>query len=209
MSSELPPIYHLLDRDSIYDSLFDALSPRNLFHVGQTSRFSRQAVRDYKRRAWDINKHLRRYFTDPIGFRALQAQTSAIICGSTAVQFLDRDFYPGSDLDLYVAVRDAASVCLWIEDHGGRGYHFVPTELQKASGWWTSKDVIHNYLEQIHESSFDLDPLNWSGYEESSLKSILNFLSASMHGEQMKIQVIVSKSCPMSSVMAFHSSEQL
>lgn len=206
MSSDSPLVYQLLDRDSIYDSIFDNLSPGNIFRVGRTSSFSRQAVRDYKSRAWDINKHLRRYFTDPIGFRALQAQTSAIISGSSAVQFLDRDFYPASDLDLYVDIKNAAAVCAWIEEHGGKGYSFIPTATQRESGRNTPKEILNNFIENMAAND-NTEPFYWSEYERNALKSVLNFWSQANAGSRrVNIQVIVSNASPMASILGFHSS---
>jgi hypothetical protein len=61
-------------------------------------------VKDYFARAFNIEKRLSRYFDDPKSFRKLQAETLTVISGSTALQFFQRNFYPESDLDLYVHV---------------------------------------------------------------------------------------------------------
>ena len=65
----------------------------------------RIAVKDFERRAYNVNKHLARFFSDPLSFRSLIAKTRMVISGSFALQFFDRTRYPGSDLDLY-AHRD-------------------------------------------------------------------------------------------------------
>lgn len=214
MSTKTPLIHQLFDRDSIYDSIFDNLSPGNIFRVGRTSRLAQLAVKDYKKRAWDIDKHLRRYFTDPTGFRVLQAQTSAVISGSSALQFLDRDFYPDSDLDLYVDIKDAATVCSWIEEHGGKGYYLKPSDLQKKYGWESTQVILDHFGENVFPLDSDAphndeeEAQDWGVYAENAMKAVLNYWSdKDAASKPIQVQVIVGKSTPLGSILNFHSSE--
>lgn len=127
-------IYALLDRDSIYDILFGHCSSATIYRLGSTCHFARRAMKEYTRRAFDIQKHFTRFFTDPITFRCLQARTLAVVSGSNALQFLDRTVYPNSDLDLYVSSRHAAEVCDWIVKSGGKNYKLIPSASQIRKG---------------------------------------------------------------------------
>ncbi|KAF8555426.1 hypothetical protein OG21DRAFT_1393608, partial [Imleria badia] len=72
------------------DLLFACLSPRSLIRFALTCRAAYLAVAEFKTRAFNINRHLSRYFTDPIVFRCLQARTNSLVSGSNTLQFLDR-----------------------------------------------------------------------------------------------------------------------
>lgn len=128
--------------------------------------------------------------------------------------FFDRDFYPHSDLDLYVDLKDAATVCSWIEEHGGKGYYLKPTEHQKTVGWKSSQDILDHFDESVWPldagaSDNDDDELeDWNSYGENEVKAVLNFLSDSdTESRPMQIQVIVGKTSPFASILNFHSSE--
>lgn len=193
--------YQILDRDSIYDTLFAHLSPASIFRTARTCHIARQASIDYQSRAFDIHRHLTRFFADPVGFRVLQAQTGAVISGSNALQFFDRDIYPDSDLDIFVNVGNALDVCTWIAQSAGYGYSFEPNEIQRDEGLFTYSDAIAIF--GVHHNSVNLD---WNRYEESAAYSVINFVSASGILGTRKVQVIATSSTPMANILKFHSS---
>lgn len=80
----------ILHTPHIYDVIFSALSPDNLIQCSRTSRDMYDATNNFKRRAFDISKHLMLFFRDVTGFRKLQRRTGAVISGSNALQFMDR-----------------------------------------------------------------------------------------------------------------------
>ncbi|TDL21094.1 hypothetical protein BD410DRAFT_315159 [Rickenella mellea] len=114
----------ILDRSNVYDVLFDHSSPATMYRVGWTCWMARRAVQDYSRRTFNINRHLRRFFDDPIGFRSLQAQTGTLISGAFAHRFLDRTLCDKSRLELYTYPQHAAEVGRWVMRNGGKGYRF-------------------------------------------------------------------------------------
>lgn len=193
--------YQILDRDSIYDTLFTYLSPASIFRTARTCHVARQASIDYQSRAFDIHRHLRRFFADPVGFRVLQAQTGAVISGSNALQFFDRDIYPDSDLDIFVNVGNALDVCTWISQNAGHEYSFEPNEIQQAEGLFTYSDAVEIF--DVHHNSVNLD---WNRYEESAAYSVINFVSAVGFPGMRKVQVIATSSTPMANILRFHSS---
>lgn len=120
----------LIEHAFTVDALPSCMSPATLIRLSRTSHATRRAVSGYFARAWDINRHLSRYFDDSTAFRTLQARTGTLISGSNALQFLDRSFYPGSDLDLYPHPQYTLEVARWISD---QGYTFHPNSRQVRS----------------------------------------------------------------------------
>ena len=73
---------------------------------------------DYPLPSVNIEEALLAYFTDPHGFRTLQATTGMVISGSFALWFLSSASYQPADLDLYVC-RDQYALCSqWLEGNG-------------------------------------------------------------------------------------------
>jgi hypothetical protein len=92
----------VFSRHTIYDVVFSQADTSTILYLQRTCRQARLAATDYLARAFNINRHLSRFFSDPKAFRSLQARTATVISGSGALQFFQRDVYPESDLDLYV-----------------------------------------------------------------------------------------------------------
>ena len=188
----------LLDRDSIYDSLFDHSTPATIFCTARTCRRAHRAADDYNTRTFDIHKHLKRFFANPLDFRLMQAQTGTIISGSNALQFLDRDVYPDSDIDLFVEPAHASSVCEWITYRAGYDYKFEPNVTQKDAEVTTYEEAITLQLPSYSEGSPTSESL-----------AVANFFSTSGPACTKKIQVISRGASPMAAILSFHSSEEL
>ena len=73
-----------------------------LLSVSRTCRIAHETVKEYMRRAFNINPILSSFITSPLSFRLLQARTGALISGSVALQFFDRSYSSEADLDVYV-----------------------------------------------------------------------------------------------------------
>ena len=192
--------YQLLDRDSIYDSLFDHSTPATIICTARTCQRAYRAAADYNLRAFDIHKHLQRFFTDPLEFRMVQAQTGTIISGSNALQFLDRDFYPESDLDLFVEPDHASAVCKWIVRRAGYDYRFEPNKTQKGAGIVTYEQAIRYELPWYFR-----DHMTGKGLAVASFSSMSE---SNGPGGVRKIQVVSRSGPPIATILAFHSSEK-
>lgn len=124
-----PPYASLFARAPVYDPVFARLSPRTLVRLALTCRAAYLAAAEFKSRAFNVNRHFSRYFTDPIAFRSLQAKTNTLVSGSNALQFLDRTFYPEADLDLYTHPGHSSEVAQFLVE--AQGYVYTPREPQE------------------------------------------------------------------------------
>ncbi|KIM40832.1 hypothetical protein M413DRAFT_40033, partial [Hebeloma cylindrosporum] len=174
------------------DMLFSLLSPADLIAYSKTCRASRYSIKSFYRRAFRIEKTLRRFFApDEIQpFRELQAMTGMIISGSTVLEFFDRTEYADSDLDLYVEHKRREPVVLWLESIG---YKFIP---RPSSGPPTLEIML---LDDLMTHSDGISPPTVSEYRDAML--VLDFKRA---GSQ-RIQLITSTSSPFELVLHFHS----
>jgi hypothetical protein len=109
----------VLTDDDYISILFIYTSPRTLFRLGQVNRLLKAAVERYMRRVYNIGRHLLRFFSSPAGFRKLQSESGTIISGSNALQFLLRQTYPLSDLDLYVHLDNHERITEWLSNVEG------------------------------------------------------------------------------------------
>jgi hypothetical protein len=152
------------------------------------------AVSSYLRRAFKLERLLNRYLSDKeiLELRCLQFRTGAIISGSTALQFLDRSFYPNSDLDIYVQQDYKQEIASWL---GIIGYKMLPT---KGS---TKTNLQHTMDEMAQLSDVPIVPPSSTIYPGSF--AILEF---SRGFSENKVQLMITEGSPVASVLNFHSS---
>lgn len=181
---------HIIDDPSVYDRLFAACSAMTLITLLQTSSRVNKSVKDYMSCAFDINRLLSRYFSDPAAFRYIQACSASVIAGSTALQFFDRSFYPHSDLDLYVPrVWRSRIGHFLLQD----GYQFVPTSWQHPT--------------------FDVavtdKKVTTASRRYGNLKGIAGVFTFKKHGprgDELKVQIMVVIRSTMDVILRYHSS---
>jgi hypothetical protein len=197
----------IFTRPPVFDVIFRQLSPASLIRSGRTCRVARDAVSNFYGRAFNINRHLSRFFSDPLAFRSLQARTGTLISGSNALQFLDRTFYPDSDLDLYAHCGTwAREVGQWLLSEG---YVFVPDSYQGPEfdglDWWGYE---LNELQEEGGEVTELDLFHIQLYRIKGVHSVFSFekQSGDPSGEVLKVQIIVGKRSPLPAILGFHSS---
>lgn len=178
-----------------YDSILSCLSQQMLVRVSQSSRLFSEAVASYSRRAFNINRHLSPWFDDPLEFRSLQARTGMLISGSNALQFLDRSYYPGSDLDLYLSSSYALEVGLWFMD---KGWTFEPTDFQTEDFKELAKPAKLRALSRP-------DAINES-YPFAGVATVFTFRK---NGLQLQVVVAKVNRSPLECVLGFHSSKHV
>lgn len=195
-----PTVAQIFARHPIHDNIFIRLSAASLARMSSVCRDVRVVTIDFMVRAYNLNRRLSHFFRDPLAFRALQSRTLLVISGSFALQFLDRTFYPESDLDLYVRTHDSfREVGLWLQDEG---YAYKPSSEEEA----------RTFLEEVE----DLDGETWQDYGSNRMTAVYNFERKPLNSasnDTRKVQVILPPldaldeyESPMKVIMGFHSS---
>lgn len=181
----------IITNDLIFDLIFFYASPGSLIRLSWTCRMCLAAVKSYLSRAYNINRHLSRFFPDPLAFRSLQAKTGTLISGSSALQYFDRTFYPESDLDIYIPMRFKAEVGEWLLSIG---YNFIPNSTQKPS----FQDAVTN---PVTEDTY-------GSYSMRGVSVVFTFTKPSHVDptKELKVQAIVATVAPMEIILLFHSS---
>ena len=186
-----------LTNDLLYDLIFGSSSPGSLFCLKCTCKTAQAAVDSYFGRAFNINRHLLRFFDNPQDFRSLQARTATLISGSNALQFFNRTIYADSDLDLYTFYEHRLEVGQWLIQNG---FAFRPTSKQNANFEVASRNSNrYGGLEPVDELL---------KYHTEGVSSVFTFTKTPHEGEaELKVQVVVASLAPMAVVLNFHSSE--
>ncbi|RPD67435.1 hypothetical protein L227DRAFT_491594 [Lentinus tigrinus ALCF2SS1-6] len=222
----------ILHIELAYEPIFATLSPANLVRLSSTCRTAYAAVSAYTRLAFDIDRHLSRFFPSPTrgcsptcccflahphqhaharararAFRSLQARTGTLVSGSMALQFFMRAVWEESDLDLYVHMRHRREVALWLLDEG---YRYKPTDFQDPSFEVEIAQCVERNPNGI--------------YSMPGLMAIVTFVkpipgertgppALAEDGEEaeedapreLKVQIMVAKNTPMEVILGFHS----
>jgi len=113
-------IFFLHGDDKLIKYFFSFVGVEDILKVMQTSKTMEKLCRIYIRFEWDVRRCLRPWFVDVDGFRRKLERCNAVISGSQALQFFDRDHYPGSDMDLYVRSSSAEDLGRWLLRDGYR-----------------------------------------------------------------------------------------
>lgn len=118
-----------------------------------------------------------------------------LISGSTALQFLDRSFYPDSDLDIYVEHLYADRMAYWLFSIG---YEFVPRK-QQDTDFRLAYQEIHSGTPQHFHAFF---PAETIGYFGKGVGEVYDFHKSD---PDRKIQLITSYHSPLEVILNFHS----
>ena len=172
----------------LYDIFLAHCSVTSLIHLSCTCRHAYWAVKDYKRRAFRVDRIFDRFFTSTLAFRQLQAKTGTIVSGSAALQFFHREFYPESDLDLYVFRVRRFEVGEFLLKEG---YKYVPERKQETD---FNRAIIlpdEGVLYYVH-----------------GVLTVFSFKKTNGKGEVVKVQLVVAAHSPMQAILGFHTSKQ-
>ncbi|TFK42069.1 hypothetical protein BDQ12DRAFT_598841 [Crucibulum laeve] len=190
-----PQIKHItaaFSSSPVYTAVFSYLSSPDLIRSGRTCRTLYRASSDFCSRAYNIYRHLSWFFTDPLAFRSLQAQTGTLISGSNALQFLDRTFYSESDLDLFTFHDATPEVANYLQREG---YHFVK-EGDQPSTFKAAFDLI------VPPDNADIRGIRpFDKYRFSGVSGVFNFLK----DNGQKVQVVSTTTSPLHCILCFHS----
>lgn len=179
----------------------------DIFAFGLTCHLAHRAANLYTARAYDIHRDLSRFFSDPMEFRRMQAETGTLISGSFAVQFFERTVYPGSDLDLYAHPGLSMSVGQWLYEEG---YKLVSTSMHNDMPDKNWKHEIYDNWVGLED--FDIVPFfdesEWDEqgiYRNMRVSDVYTWHQAT-DGLPLVVQVISCHRSPLHTIMGFHSS---
>ncbi|KAJ7635105.1 hypothetical protein FB45DRAFT_910776 [Roridomyces roridus] len=167
-----------------HDALFAQLPSRELVRLMQTCRLIHDIAYQV---CFNPTRLLSPFFGDKEQvdrFRQIQADTGTLISGSTALQFLERTTYPGSDLDLYAYIAHSHNPAAFFLDNG---YVFKPRPTQKP-------DVF----DQL-DASFEV-PHRVFPYPSNGIVDVIEFTKG-----DKKIQLMLAKASPVEVILDFHS----
>ncbi|TCD68637.1 hypothetical protein EIP91_010292 [Steccherinum ochraceum] len=182
---------HIIPHNVIHELLFSYMTPLGFLRLARTCRVANDVVRSYIKRTFNVNRLLSRFFQDPVVFRSLQARTGMIFAGSVALQFFDRTYYSGSDLDVYLRSDALVEVTAWLI---GEGYVFEPYPKQSTN--------LQDAIEKIYALDGE-HPL----YLMRTICGVYTFVkpAASPSIPPLKVQCIVAKASPMNVIFSYHS----
>lgn len=176
------------------------------------SRDAKTAADSFHKRAFNIDKHLSRFFDDTTAFRNLQHQSGTVVSGSSALQFIDRTFYPTSDLYLYCHGVHALELCTWLME--AEHYSFRPSRYLPTLSF---EDTIAHIggtvppprgVDDSDTDNSDTDEeTEFNEYDTRSLRDVYSFVRQTSEGETLLVQVLVAKYCPLHAIISFHSSK--
>lgn len=203
MDGQPDPVANAFARHLIYDEIFSSLSAASLMRMRRVSRSTYGAVQDFTYRAFDVNRLLSRFISDPHSFRSLQARTATLISGSLAIQFFDRTFYPESDLDLYVYKEHVIEVGIFLLNDG---YQFAPY-LGQANDFYDALNGLNRaWIDDLLAETVALIDMP---YRYTCVGEVFTFKRRSHDTEDSnaftKVQIIVPRESSLQLVLGSHS----
>jgi hypothetical protein len=186
----------ILNCPPIYNAIFSCLPPPDLYRAAMTCRSLHGAVTHFHNLAYNVNRHLSLFFRNPVALRKLQAKSGFLISGSNALQFLDRTYYPESDLDLYAYPEHVKQIGMHLIE--SEGYTFVPGDKQVAD--FKNQVVLERDLSRhSHRVSSNAEFEYADGMNE--------FYRFKRKNSNHEVQVISVEISPLDSILYFHSSK--
>lgn len=205
-----PHVVASFTRPPICKNILDHASPGEIVYLGKTCRVAHDDVLEYYRDGLNINRHVARFFEDPIAFRNFQARIGTLISGSIVLQFLDRTFYQGSDLDLYVHPDCTGDV--GIHPLNER-YDFLPSSYQPGDfeGAVDCARVGTAYERRRYgdRSETEVDVWNEEMYDALGVDTLWSFQKAAGIGQSLlkEVKIITATFSPFYYILNFHSIE--
>ena len=196
-------VSRILTNDLLYDIILRSSTPPSLYRIARTCRTAHAAVHSHIGRSFNINKHFAEYFTRPLAFRAMQARTGTLVSGSNALQYLLRETYDDSDLDMYCAYDQREAVGRWLMRE--EGYRFRPNSRQ---------DPDFGIAVTQARTPADAAAFEFPYSRMKSVAAVYTFSKRVLRPDGgparwLKVQVIVGYRCAIECILNFHSSKCL
>ncbi len=185
------------------------MCPTSVRSLASTGSMGQRLVSNFNKRAYRIELFLRPFFTftQYITFQVIQTFTGLLISGLSALQFMDRTVYEGSDLDLYVHYRSirhvgSARFVIRMSD-----VHLQVHEWLISIGYqfmlpstYVSFDSVFQQTVVLGGIPLDSGPRIYTG---TGILGVFKYLNG--HGK--KIDVIATLFTPLHAILGFHSSK--
>lgn len=212
--------FHCAD---VYDKINSRITPGTAVKLAQTCHAARDARTCFNRRAFNINRHLGRFFNDPVAFRSLQAQTGTLVSGSSALQFFDREIYEGSDLDVYLHPGHLERVGGWLMEEEGYTYMTedpsTPVTPQPTLNNFEAFKMACTAMDRHIAYPSPVFNLNVRRPTDNPLSRTVRYLQPDViqgcmtfvrdlgSQNQRLVQLMTTKYNPLDAILQFHSSE--
>ncbi|KAF3224619.1 hypothetical protein TWF106_003588 [Orbilia oligospora] len=195
-------ILKLFEIPELFARISNKLSEKDCLNLTSTCK----ALREKKEQVWDINAHMAHFLQRPTEFRSLMATHGAVVSGSDALQFLSRERFENSDLDVYVEVGGLRGFKKHLEEV--EGYRWVPYE-------WQSGDIEEAIVDRILDTK-DFQKLEQAGrlsegsklgylarYEMKTLEGVFFFQKGKAEDQSLRqVQLIVTHGPPMYAILS-------
>ncbi|KAK6522220.1 hypothetical protein TWF281_002787 [Arthrobotrys megalospora] len=196
-------ILKLFEMPELFARISDKLSEKDCANLTSTCK----ALREKKEQLWDINKHLSHFLKKPTDFRSLMATHGAVVSGSDALQFLSRQRFENSDLDVYVEVKGVREFSKHLEEV--EGYTWVPYQWQSDEIEEAINDRIPDmkYNQKLEHGGRLKAEENGMGYlaryEMRKLEGVFLFQKGNAEDQSLRqVQLIVTQGPPMYAILS-------
>ncbi|KAK7020589.1 hypothetical protein VNI00_017718 [Paramarasmius palmivorus] len=188
----------------IQNPVFDSLSLIDLARMRAVSHSLNAQLRQYDLTAFGLEKMYGRFFpteSSKTRFRIKQAETEALVSGSTLVSVLSRRYFNPSDLDVFLRHDHVMSMGQELEDLGFK-FSPLPTVMD-------GKKKKSEQQMEIFEEAVVVELASWipntgnvtDRYNNSSVAGVFNFVNQ----EGFTIQLVATKGEPIEAILGFHS----
>ena len=196
------PFIDFIVVDGLFIELAIYLPAPDICRITRTSRAVFKVVQDNIKQIFNLYRCLNKFFDNPNDFRQLQAETGLVISGSFALQFFTRRVYDNVDLDLFAVTHAKQKIASWLL---ANGYRYHPREAtydsetkeQLAPPQPKKLDILLTKIGKNHYAEEKYIP---------GAIAVIDFVRGEEDGAQDKIQLIIVDTCPMKSILSFHSS---
>jgi hypothetical protein len=132
----------------IFDNICAHLDPVDILFFRLTTKKLSPSFESLFKTQWNINRQLTGFVKDPVSLRSLLAEHDALISGSFALQFFEREIWDDCGLDIFVETLSPSRTSDPLGEYlmGREGY-----ELQSAKSL-ASNDLGQHYHRIAHYS---------------------------------------------------------
>ena len=174
---------------ALVDYMLSFWDVTSVITCGKTNSATRGRILSYMSLEWNLRRHFMDWFRDDL--QEILHKCGAVISGSQAIQFFDRERYPESDVDFFVRLGGADELVKWIVCQG-----YSITDFSKRY-----RGNLENKIQELSAKCTG----NLTSFEHPIL-GVINLLKPRVADK--KVQVIIVDVDPIEHVLyGFHSSK--